>query len=227
MSDAPKLSVVEGNEGGPDAMERISESAMSALALSSELGTGFEQAVDSMREAHEEMSDSLGQATRQSTEQVKQMQRVLEVSTSDMDQLSQSSHRVAKTSQLIGQIGAHTKLLALNAHIEASRAGEHGAGFSIVAQEVKSLAVRTEEASVEIQEQVSGMVRRAGAVRSKFDEISQSLASLDALAEQISDALSVQATSVAQLGSELGAFRERVNQLTEDIESIAELAMEG
>jgi methyl-accepting chemotaxis protein len=87
--------------------------------------------------------------------------------------------------------------------------------------------VRTEEASVEIQEQVSGMVRRAGAVRSKFDEISQSLASLDALAEQISDALSVQATSVAQLGSELGAFRERVNQLTEDIESIAELAMEG
>lgn len=226
MTEASNLTVIEGGDSG-NALERICERAMSSLAISSELGAGFESAVDSMQSAHQEMSETLGDATRRSTHQVKSMKGLVEVSSEDMTELSRASSQVVKTSQMIGQIGAHTKLLALNAHIEASRAGEHGAGFAIVAQEVKSLAVRTEEASAEIQEQVGGMVKRASQVQEKFEQLSEALKALDSLAEEIEDALSVQATSVAHLGSELGSFRERVNQLTDDIETIAEISMEG
>lgn len=89
---------------------------------------------------------------------------ILEHATSHIEQLEQASQKVDSVMEIINGIAEQTNLLALNAAIEAARAGEQGRGFAVVADEVRSLAVRTVQAVEEISGTIDTMKNESAQV---------------------------------------------------------------
>jgi methyl-accepting chemotaxis protein len=123
--------------------QTIEQVAQNCQVVSTSTGTHLEMARSSLTE--------LDQATRKIEQSVTQLQ-AFEGTVATLDT---NSARISKIVKLIQDIAFQTNLLALNAAIEAARAGQHGKGFSVVAEEVRSLSTQVNQATVDVSESIS------------------------------------------------------------------------
>jgi methyl-accepting chemotaxis protein len=134
--------------------EQVATAISEMAATVSEVSGYAAKAADAARLADSEVTNgnSLVEGT---TTAIEQLAATLTETTSTVERVSRHGEEIEKVIEVINSIASQTNLLALNAAIEAARAGEHGRGFAVVADEVRSLANRTQLSTQEIQNMIS------------------------------------------------------------------------
>jgi methyl-accepting chemotaxis protein len=135
------------------ATQRVSNSAANASGSASTHVQSVASASGVLSSSLNEIAGEVHESSRIAAAAVEQAQQT----DARVNELSQAAGRIGDVVKLITAIAEQTNLLALNATIEAARAGEAGRGFAVVASEVKALAVQTAKATGDISTQISGM----------------------------------------------------------------------
>ena len=141
-----------------------------------------------------------------------------------MSALGRSSQEIGAVIKVITSIAEQTNLLALNATIEAARAGEAGKGFAVVASEVKELARDTAKATEEIGSRIESMqddTQRAVAAIAKIGEV---IEQIDSLQTKIAAAVEEQSVTTSEIGRNISEATTGTSEIAENIVQVAQAA---
>jgi methyl-accepting chemotaxis protein len=142
-----------------------------------------------------------------------------------VDRLKSSSAEIDKITHLIAAIARQTNLLALNAKIEASRAGEAGLAFAVVADEVKELSARTQNAIGEIAAIVDALRSDAAQSIEAIDKITTSIGALRPVFGAVSESVDKQTATISELAHSANETSHFVTSVADSANEIVETAV--
>jgi len=221
------------------ATSQQSEASASMAAAVEQMTVSVSHVSERARETHG-ITTETGERSRdgnrvidETVAEMREVARIVDAAAETIRRMGEKSQEISSIVQVIKDVADQTNLLALNAAIEAARAGEQGRGFAVVADEVRKLAERTAKATTEIGAmivavqasaaeavdtmqqavvQVSGGVDKAQAASGSMTEISSGAESAVAMVNEISSALREQSVAA----NDIAANVERIAQMSEE-----------
>lgn len=145
---------------------------MAATILENSKNTG--DAAEKSKEASS-IAQSGGQLAEDASRGMDEIVNAANTVTQSVTELSEKATAIGEIIEVIDDIADQTNLLALNAAIEAARAGEQGRGFAVVADEVRKLAERTTKATQEVAETIKGIQANVGSANIQMEEAGQAV----------------------------------------------------
>lgn len=217
-------------------IEQVATATQEMNSTASEMADGAEQALREIQHSDDE-AKRVRQISDKNRATIEGLANEIKGASEVIDQLSENSKNIGGILDVIRGIADQTNLLALNAAIEAARAGEQGRGFAVVADEVRTLASRTQESTEEIQDMIENLQndsQRAVTVMNKgreqaelsvqqSDEAAQALQSITESVHQASDS----SNHIANAAKEQSSTAQDISERLESIVSIAEQTASG
>ena len=184
----------------------------SVAAASEEMSTNMSSMADSSEQmsanvrtvaaAVEEMTASVAEVAgkaRQAATVSDDAAKLAQASNETVDQLGGAAGEIGKVIETIQDIAEQTNLLALNATIEAARAGEAGKGFAVVASEVKELARQTSDATEDIRRRVERIQQSSGSVMQSLGDIGRVITQVNEFSNSIASAVEEQSSATREI----------------------------
>ncbi len=225
--------IEHSSRGSEEQSSRVSETAtameeMNATVL--EVAKNASQAAESTAQARDKAQDGAG-IVGQVVTGISEVQKQAIALKEDMSALGKQSEAIGQIMNVISDIADQTNLLALNAAIEAARAGEAGRGFAVVADEVRKLAEKTMTATKEVGDAIQGIQNGTRKNIDSVDSTAKMIEEATVLAKKSGDTLSEivqmvdsaadQVRSIATASEEQSAASEEISRSIEQVASIS------
>lgn len=239
--------VKEGSEQVASTMQELATGSETQANSTSELSSAMQNFSKDVEEANEDgerihefsnnvldMTHDGNQLMTSSMEQMTKIDRIVHDAVQKVHGLDTQSQEISKLVSVIKDISEQTNLLALNAAIEAARAGEHGKGFAVVADEVRKLSEQVSESVTDITHIAADIQNESSAVTESlqggYEEVKEGTSQIEATGERfdgINTAVTDMVENVKSVTERLSAIAASTQQMNSSIEDIAAISEES
>lgn len=197
--------VASGSKQVSDSSVELSQGATEQASSIEELTASIEE-ISSQTKLNAENANEANELAEIARENAAQGNGHMKEMLKAMEEINESSSNISKIIKVIDEIAFQTNILALNAAVEAARAGQHGKGFAVVAEEVRNLAARSANAAKETTDMIEGSIKKveggtkiATETAEALNKIVDGVAKVTNIVSDIATASNEQAAGIEQI----------------------------
>ena len=224
-SDASLMELAQASQTQAEEIDRALNQIQAMLSFNQATAANANQVESAISQANQTL-DAGDKAMNRTVEGIMAIRKTVGEAAKRIKRLNKSSESIAKVVSLINNFATQTRLLAMNASIEATRAGEYGRGFAVVADEVRSLAQQSSDATTEIEKLVQEIQLETRAVKGAMEVANQRVVAGTNLVGETWQTLNDMVEATGKISQLVGGITQATQQQTEQAQAVTELMRE-